>query len=229
MRFAKLVMGLFKRRPQVINLSGGDLLQKAIYTGNHCAADGPIIYELCFPLLLTPWGAHQMCGTYRERWNYLYHIYYMQKLKYGKLKSCLKATILGFFSIGTYRGIGLIPTYQDARLVKSLRFSMDILNCGHGLLIFPENSNDGYKEILEEYNCGFVTLSKLYYKLHGEDLPVYNVYFSKRHRKMVIGEPHYLNKMLESGMTENEVARFMMDKTNKIYLDYILPKKQDNK
>jgi len=220
-RFLKGIIRFFKKRPEIVNLSGGELKDKAIYIANHNAASGPITYEAYFPKLLTPWGAHQMCGSYKERWNYLYRIFYRQKLKYGKFKSWMLATVFAVFSKKVYMCVGLIPTYHDARLIKSIRHSIEILNYGYGILIFPENSDDGYKEVLEEYNRGFVTLSKLFYKLHGEDLPVYNVYYCKQHAKIVIGRPFFLNKMLGEGVTEHGIAKLMTEKTNALYAEHI--------
>ena len=222
-RFLKSILKIFKRKPEIINLTGGELPDKAIYIGNHNAASGPITYETYFTKILTPWGAHQMCENYRERWKYLYHIFYRQKLKYSKFKSWVIATLFAIISRMVYIGVGLIPTYQDARLLKSIRYSIDILKHGHAILIFPENSNEGYKEILEEYNHGFITLSKLFNKIHGEDLPVYNVYYSKQHAKIVIDGPFYLNKMLSEGKTEQSIAQMMVEKTNALYANYILP------
>ena len=163
-----------------------------------------------------------MCGNYKVRWNYLYHVFYRQKLKYSKLKSFMIATLFAIVSKWIYIGVGLIPTYQDARLLKSIRYSIEVLKKGHAILIYPENSNDGYKEILDEYNHGFITLSKLFYKLHGEDLPVYNVYYTKQYAKMVVNGPSYLNKMLKEGMTEQDIARLMTTKTNELYTENVL-------
>ena len=56
-----------------------------------------------------------------------------------------------------------MPTYTDARFAKTLRYSMSVLEQGSTVMIYPENSNDGYKDVLTEFFPGFVMLSEKYY------------------------------------------------------------------
>lgn len=112
---------LFKRKPKIINLSDQPLADKAIYLSNHAGAHGAMIYEMYFPKRLTPWGAHEMCGNFRERWNYLYHVFYRQKLHWNKFSAFVVATLFAPISILLYRGVGLIGTYTDARFIETLK------------------------------------------------------------------------------------------------------------
>ena len=61
-------------------------------------------------------------------------------------------------------------------------------------------------EKLEEYHNGFVTLSNLYYRRKQEDLPVYNIYYSKKLCKMVIDKPVYINELLKT-KNPDEIAQ----------------------
>ena len=221
--FLKKIIRLFVRRPSV-NILGEEkeLINRAIYIGNHSGASGPFTYELYFPKTTAPWGAYQMAGKYKVRWKYLYHIFYRQKLKYGKCRSWFTATIFAVISKLLYSGLGYLPTYPDARLLGSIKKSIDILHEGYSVGIFPEDSSNGYKEYLEDYNHGFVTLSKLYYKKYGEDLPVYNIYYSKKLAKIVVAQPVFINKMLEDGMNVTDVANYFVRNTNHLYTTYIL-------
>ena len=218
MRLLSGFLKIFKSRPQFINESGAELEGKAIYLSNHAGANGPMTYEMYFPLIYTGWGAYEMFGSYRERWNYLYHVFYRQKLHWGKFKSFFVATVFGTISKRIYRGIGLIPTYTDGRFASSLKTSCKILDTDNPILIFPEDSTNGYLNPPIAFNKGFITLAKLYYKMRKVDLPVYSGYLlSGKKRKMVVGKPVYVNKLLEEGKSEDEICQMALENMQNLY------------
>lgn len=222
-RFIRLFLMMFKRRPEIINLSGGELIPQAILLSNHSGADGPMTYEMYFPLTVTDWGAHEMFGNIKERWNYLYHVFYRQKLHWGKAKSFFVATVFCIISKGIYRSIGLIPTYTDSRFITSVKTSVKILEQNYPVLIFPEDSEEGYTNPPKSFNKGFITLSKLYYKLKKVDLPVYTMYLLKvkKKKKIIIAPPIYVNELLSDGLTEEQICEHCLDICRNLYFDAI--------
>lgn len=219
--FFKGAIKKVKKQPEIINLNDDNLSERAIFVANHSAASGPFTYELFFPKYFIPWGTHEMCGNYKMRWNYLYYVFYRQKLKYSKLKAFILATGFGTFSIFLYRATGLIGTYKDARLKKTFEKSFEVLNNNISLLIFPENSNDGYFDKPIGYQEGFVKLSKLYYKKTNIDLPIYNVYYSKDKNKIIIDKPIKINKLMQEGLTETDIAQKFLTNSYSIFENYI--------
>lgn len=212
---------LFKKRPQIVFLGNEQMHSQAIFVANHSAASGPLTYELFFPQYVIPWGTHEMCGNYSERWNYLYHTFYRQKLGYSKFKSWMLATFFGMISKLLYNATGLIGTYRDSRLRKTMLNSFKVLDQKLSLLIFPENSAQGYYEKPKQYFKGFLTLSKLYFKRSKIDLPVYNVYYSKAKNKIVIDKPVYINDMLAKGMHEDQITQNLLLRAHTLYDEHI--------
>lgn len=204
--FLKRFLSIFKRKPEIVNLSGEELKDKAIYLSNHAGANGPMTYEMFFPKRITPWGAHEMCEGIKSRWNYLYNVFYRQKLHWGRIRAFLVATVFCPFSILLYRGVGLIPTYKDSRFLSSLRQSCRVLDQNSAILVFPEDSEEGYKNPPEALHCGFVALSKVYKRLRGESLPVYVCYFGTKEKKILISKPFDVHGLLSKGLTEEGVA-----------------------
>lgn len=219
-RLFKLFLKIFLRKSKVVNLTGKPLEKRAIYLMNHCGARGPLIFELRFPLLSSPWGAHEMCGNYRERWNYLYHVFYTQKLHWCKFKAFIIATVFATFSKWLYNSIGLIGTYRDARFITSLRNSIAVLNADVAIVIFPEDSTEGYFDRATAFNNGFIQLSKAYFKREKQDLPVYSVYYNKKRNTFFVEEPLYINAMLGEGKSEDEVSAIFLERNNKLYDTY---------
>ena len=218
----KAIFRLFKKRPDIVDLSEKKE-RAAIFVANHNGASGPITYSLYLPAKFLPWGAHEMCGSYPVRWHYLYHVFYRQKLGYSKTRAFLIATPFAVISRMIYKGAELIPTYRDIRLRHTLRRSVDILRKGKSILIFPENSDRGYKDYLEEYHGGFVSLAKLYFQKTGHDIPIYTVYYSNKANKMVISGPRYIQQMLQNHHANNrQLAELFRKQANDIYEHYIL-------
>lgn len=219
--FFKTLIKKFKKQPNIINLNTDEIPQKAIFIANHSAASGPFTYELFLPMYFIPWGTHEMCGNYKMRWNYLYHVFYRQKLKYGKIKAFILATSFGAISKFLYNATGLIGTYKDARLTKTFKHSFSVLDNNIPLLIFPENSNNGYFDKPTEYQEGFVKLSKLYYKTRNIDLPIYNVYYSKTENKIIIDKPIKINELFKNGLNEQQVSEHFLHNAYLLFENYI--------
>ena len=203
--FVKGVLRLFRKRVKIINLAG-EIGGTSIILSNHVAMSGPLIHELYFPLLTVKWGAGEMLGNYKMRFDYMRNVFYMQKKGYGKARATFLATFVAMFSKAFYRGMRVIPTWHDARLMKTVVKSVDLLKEGTPILIFPEDSGDGYHDVLTGFLAGFVTLAETYYKKTGQRVPVYPVYYHKKANAMVIGEPRFVQDFAERGMTREQIA-----------------------
>ncbi len=220
-RIFKKIIRLFSKTPEVINLGEEPLKDQAIYISNHQGASGPMKFETYFPKTLTPWGIYNMNGNYKVRWKYLYYVFYQQKLHWGKFKAFNVATIFAIFSIHIYRAIGLISTYQDARLLTTFRNSTKVLDAGSALLIFPEDSSKGYLEPPQAFNKGYLMMAKKYYQHAEVDLPIYPMYYGKKIAKMVVGKPLYVNQLLRDGYSDDEINTMFLKECQRIYHEYI--------
>ena len=213
--FKKLISVFFKAPEVKIegeDMNGGPYM----YLANHVAASGPFKYELFFPCSFRPWGTHEMCGDYKERWNYLYHVFYIQKKGYSKFKAFIISTLFALISKLLYNGAELIPTYKDARLKKTIALSLETLSEGKSLLIFPEDSNAGYKEVIEKFFGGFLVVAQRYNKLYGKDIPIRCVYFNKNKNVISVGAPITLSEAVAHTGTDNKevLADFFRQRTN---------------
>ena len=218
----KAFLKVVKPKPEIINLNE-NMDPRAIFVSNHSAGTGPVVIELYFPQFFIPWGTYQMCGNYKSRWNYLYHIYCQEKKHWGKFVSFLYSTLAAVLTKPFYAGMQLIPTYPDVRMMGTIKKSVKILDDNKSVLLFPEDSSNGYLEVLTQYFTGFVTLAKVYYRKRGIDLPIYPVYFHKNAKKMVIGKPMFAQQMIDSGMSDEEVAKAFKDAANNLFSEHIEP------
>ncbi len=198
--------------------------QKCIIISNHHNKRGPMVYELCLPVKHATWGAYQMLGTYGMRFRYLRDVLYIQKNGMKKGKATFKAGFEAFFSKWTYKGMKVLPSYPDARFRKTLQYSMQCLDAGFAVSMYPEDSNQGYFEEMQHFFSGFVMLSEQYYKKTGVDLPVFPMYYSQKKNKIVVGKPLYLQEYAKQGMKRDEIAEIGRKAVNQLYYDHFQEK-----
>ena len=162
-----------------------------------------------------------MLGNYKERFYYLRNVFYMQKRGFSKAKANMKSWFEAAFNKYLYKGMHVIGTYNDGRLKTTFKQSMTVLNNDIGIIIFPEDSNKGYFDVLTKFNNGFVALSLMYYRKYKIDLPVYPCYVSPKKRVIVIDKPILVNELLNQGMNLGDVSEIFKNKVNNLYYSYI--------
>ncbi len=215
--FVKGVLKIFQKKVRVCVL-GEPLDAKCLMLANHANKMGPLKYELYLPVYHATWGAHEMLEDYASRRAYLRDILYIQKNNVGRKKAAFKAWYEAFFSQFFYKGIKVLPTYPDARLIRTIKKSVDVLNSGDtGVMVFPEDSSGGYLDRINKFLPGFVLIMDKYYKVNGEDIATRPIYYHKRKRVIVVGEKYYLQDFKAQNMDKKAIAEFFKDKVNELY------------
>jgi len=203
-----------------VEFLGEKFPDKCIIVSNHNNKKGPMVYELNLPVFHASWGAYQMLGNYSSRFHYLRDVLYIQKNGLGKFQATIKALFEAIFSIYMYKGMKILPSYPDARLIRTLKYSMEMLESGGAVSVYPEDSNTGYFDEMTHFYSGFVLLSQQYYKKHGEDLPIFPVYYGRNKKKIVIGKPLYVQDLVKQGLDRDQIAEQFRLEVNKIYYEH---------
>lgn len=211
----KAIMRLFHKKIKTISLDG-KLDDKCLYLINHANKYGPILYELYFPVYNVKWGASPMLGSYGERRRYLRDVLYIQKNGYGRAKASFKSFFEAFFSAFFYKGMKMVPTYPDARLVKTIKKSVEILN-ESAVMIFPEDSSGGYFEVMNKFLSGFVLVAEQYFRKNQKDIPMRACYYSKKRRLIVVDEPCYLQNLKGEGLDRDQIAEALRIRVNALH------------
>ena len=194
--------------------------EKCIIVCNHNNKKGPVVYDFSLPIRHATWGAYQMLGSYNMRFKYLRDIFYMKKNRKSKWIATIKAGFEAVFSIYAYKGIKVIPSYPDTRFINTLHYSMQCLDSGMAVSMYPEDSDNGYLDEMTHFFPGFVMLSEQYYKKTGEDLPVFPIYYGRKKKKIVVGKPLYIQEYAEQGLKRNEIAEIFRLEVNKLYHEH---------
>lgn len=218
--FFKIIKGilrLFYKRPRIEYLGGEEMPENCIIISNHCSMRGPMVMELYLPVFNIKWGAHEMLGNYKSRMRYLRDVYFRQKRGYNIVIATLLAGFEAFFSKWLYKGMKIIGTYPDARLVKTLGNSLTVLGDGASVLIFPENSNEGYKDELSEFFPGFVMLAEQYYRRNKKDIPICPIYYNAKRAVICVDKTYTIREFAEQGMKRGEIAEQFRLIVNNLY------------
>ncbi len=224
-RGLKGFLSLFVRRPRVVNL-GDRLLDNAIYISNHSGATGPVVHELYLDVPFFAWGTNEMCFGVKERFSYLLHVYYHRKKHLNYFFAFFASLVALPVTTVFYKGMQILPTYMDARLYPTMKKSISLLKDGQSILIFPENSNEGYFEELKEYYRGFIMLARLYQRGQKQEIPIVSMYLNKKTNVLVIDQPKYLSSFDGIYQNDDEIAEWFKDRANQLNHEYA--KKQKN-
>ena len=142
-RFFKRILKIFFRKPKFIYL-GDEFQTGSIILSNHVGMYSPLMLELHQNKLIKFWGIHTMKDGLVSSYKYLSTTYFHQKKGLNKKLSKFLAFFICPFINLFYKGIKLIPTYENIRFRCTIKESINAINDQQNIVIFPENSNNGF-------------------------------------------------------------------------------------
>ena len=159
-------------------------------------------------------GASPMLGSYKDRFHYMRDVYYIKKCHKSKFYATLRGGFEAIFSKIMYKGMHLIPSYEDMRLIQTISDVKGNLDNGLPVIIFPEDSNKGYQLVMNELFEGYIIITKFVNKKRGVDTPIYPYYFHVKRATIIIGKPFYLSQF--EGKDNKEILEYTKDRINEL-------------
>ena len=177
---------LFYREPTFV---GTENLpeEPCVIVGNHTQMNGPIISELYFPGKKSIWCAGQMMH-WGEVADYAFTDFWSFKPKIFHPFFRLLSWIITPLAVLIFNNASTVPVYHDTRLITTFRRSIELLQEGRSMIIFPE-WNKRYNNILYDFQDKFVDLARFYYRKTKQALLFVPVYNAPKLHKTVIGKP----------------------------------------
>ena len=211
--FKKLLVGRYKE-PRFLYL-GEKFRAGSIIVSNHEGTDAPLSLELYCDQPLRMWGAAEMNSGLISMYRYQTRVYYHEKKHWNiwlaRLFCLLACPLTNLF----YKGLNLISTYRDVRFRRTLRESLAAMEQGESIVVFPEDSKNGYLPQLEGFFEGFVMLAEVAYR-RGIDTPIYVTYFKKKELVYVIDAPVMYSALVAGGATRTEIATRLLNRCNQL-------------
>lgn len=224
-KFVQFIFRLSYKKPKLVINHNDEFPTDGLLVGPHMKKQGPFYLSMYYPKKCAIIGAYPMLGSYKERFHYLRDIYYMQKNHKGKFSSTFKAAFEAIFSIYIYKGMHLIPSYDDIRLMNTIRFASKTMENGLPIFIFPENSDNGYQNVMKGLHEGFIALAKFVGKKLNREIPIYPYYVNPFRRILIIGKPYYLSSLKD--MSNEEILKYTEDRINELNPNLEEDKKND--
>ncbi len=203
-----------KKEPKFIYL-GEEFVDGAIILCNHEGTNCPRTLEWWFPKDFRFWGAHEMNSGMRNMSRYLRKVFYPQKKKWKKFPSEFVGTIGTPIATVVYKGIHLISSYSDMRFKTTIDESLETLKNNESIIIFPEDSTNGYLKHLEGFHPGFVALMQMSLRRLNYDAPIYVMFWHKQENVFVVDKAYKTSELLKEFNNDRDaICKFLCDRCN---------------
>ena len=186
-----------------------------ILLSNHVGAQAPLRYELYLNVPFRFWGTYEMIGGMKSAYHYLAEVFLLRKKHFPAFWAKTVAFVICPFVNLFYRGLRMIPTYTDGRFRLTLAESAEALGNGENLIIFPEDSSDGYHDELKSFFPGFVALAQIL-RNRGRDVPIFCSYYRKKDHTIIVSEPLRFSEISEINPDKYQIASLLCEKTNRL-------------
>ena len=192
-------------------LSGTENLpdEPCVIVGNHCQANGPIASEIYTPGKHYTWCIGEMMHI-KEIPDYAFQDFWSGKPKTIRWFYRILSYIVAPFAAVTLNNAYTIPVYHDARLITTFRQSIEKLQEGNRITIFPE-CYDEHNNIVHEFQEKFVDLARFYYKKTGKELCFVPLYIAPRLSLMVYGKPVRFCADASAADERKRICNILMD------------------
>ncbi len=213
-RFMKKLMKGRYKEPKFVYL-GEEFATGGVILSNHEGTDAPMSLELYCDKPIRMWGASEMNSGLVPMYKYQTRVYYHEKkgwnLHLARLFCLIATPLTNLF----YKGLNLISTYRDTRFRGTLKESVDAIRAGENIVIFPEDSTNGYLEELEGFHVGFVVFAEVCRRA-GMDLPIYVTYFRKKDLTYIVDAPVRYSTLCKDGATKKEICARLVARCNEL-------------
>lgn len=185
-----------------------------IIVGNHTQMNGPICAEIYFPGKKAIWCAYQMMYL-KEVPAYAYANFWSGKPKYIKWFYKILSYLIAPISCCVFNNANTIPVFHDNRVIKTFRSTVDAVNKGKNVIIFPENY-EPYNNIVNNFQDRFIDIAKLYYKKTGKEMYFTPLYIAPNLKKMYLGKPVKFNSLTPIEEERTRIAKYLMEAITEI-------------
>lgn len=188
--------------------------EACVIVGNHSQAHGPIVTEERLPFDHYTWCAWQMMDK-REVADYAFEDFWQDKPKYTQWFYWLVSRIIRTPAVYIMTHARTIPVYHDTRCLTTFRRSLEKLQEGFHLVIFPE-CREEYNNILYEFQDKFIDLAWMYHKRTGKILNFVPMYLAPKLKKIFFGQPIVFDPEAPRQTERTRIKQALMDSITSI-------------
>ena len=133
------------------------------------------------------------------------------------------AKIIGFFG-GPFVHFGfkqsnVIPVYRDMRMFLTFKQSVEIYEAGKSIVLFPEDSSNGFSYDIKKIMPGFLILARQL-KEKGHDPYIICAQESPNYKIIILDKPIKLSELDKNYKTDDEILEYCRNTINNLYDNY---------
>jgi hypothetical protein len=141
-------------------------------------------------------------------------------IKLPKILAFIMAVLCGLFIPPLIKSAKAIPVYRESRkITKTLTQSIDLLNQGKQVMIFPDAEYDDDGQIMGEIYNGFMHLEKLYHRANKKHIGFVPIITDKKTGKIINSKALYFNDKTPYNVQKNILTNQIRDSMNLKYKD----------
>ena len=187
-----------------------------VFLCNHGEFYGPMACKIYIPVPIRAWAVSSMMHDQKAVTQYIYENTTSRQEGMPEIEKRILARMAAWLSVNVMGQLECIPVYRDSpmKLRETFRISMDAMEAGDNLLIFPENPENKYpSEGIGELSPGFVMLADIYWKKKKKRLRMLPMYADKKRKKIKFG--HVIEFNPENNL-KDETDRIVQETTEQI-------------
>ena len=198
----RLIVRTVRRVTPKYQLFGTENLppEPCVIVGNHAQAYGPLAAELYMPRPHATWCVGEMMNR-KEVPAYAFQDFWSMKPRalhwFYRMASHLIARPASF----ALSNANTIPVWHDSRVMTTFRKSVELLEAGTDIVIFPEK-NEPYNGLLWQFQEHFADLAPIYYRKTRKVLRFVPMYTAPR-----LAEIHFGPAVLFNPEAPNDEER----------------------
>ncbi|MBR5095376.1 MAG: hypothetical protein IK095_09785 [Oscillospiraceae bacterium] len=188
--------------------------EPCIIVGNHSQMFGPIAGEVFLPDKPYIWCAGEMMHR-DEIAAYAYRDFWSKEPRAFRWLFRLLSHLIVPLAMLIFHNARTIGVYHDARLISTFRESIQILQGGRNVLIFPE-CYDEHNDIVHAFQEKFVDLARMYYRKTGKALRFVPLYVAPELKTLFYGEPVVFDPEAPIEAERTRICAWLMDQITAI-------------
>lgn len=161
--------------------------EPCIVVGNHSQNNGPLACEFYSARPRYTWCAWNMMHL-KEVPAYAFQDFWSQKPKWIQPYFKVMSYVIAPLSVLVFKNANTIPVYRDMRLINTFRTTVNCLEEGMDVVIFPEK-DEKYNHFLYQFQDKFIDVARMYYKKTGKEVSFVPLYLAPRLKTMYYGKP----------------------------------------
>jgi len=186
----------------------------SVVVSNHCQLYGPLVVQYYIERPTTAWCTYEVTEL-KEVPEYAYTDFWAHKPKCTRWFYRILSYIVAPISAFIFHNADIVPVYKDMRILKTFKQSIEKLEEGRNLHIFPECPND-YNNIINEFQERFIDLAKFYYTRTKKLLSFVPMYIAPKIKTIIYGKPIEYNPENNPGEERSRICKYLADQITEL-------------